>query len=269
MKEYINNAVKKYGIWYCILLLLSTICVFKIGVFNIKINIVSVESVIFAVWILLLLFPLVSELEFLGMKVKREVQKETTEIKDEMRQQITILQNQILQVSSNSYVSNNIKIQNNSLPSEEQIQETMDSVKQLKEKNTSGINRHRTNYYDPNDIKVKIEEDYIEMLKVRYSLENKLRLKAEEMNYSLPKTKSAIDIIEILKKDEKIEELLYDLIVQVVQITNRVVHGQDVDDQYIGFVKKIYPDMVNMINKIGRNLKSEGDKNKILRSQGH
>ena len=145
----------------------------------------------------------------------------------------------------------------------------MDSVKQLKEKNTSGINRHRTNYYDPNDIKVKIEEDYIEMLKVRYSLENKLRLKAEEMNYSLPKTKSAIDIIEILKKDEKIEELLYDLIVQVVQITNRVVHGQDVDDQYIGFVKKIYPDMVNMINKIGRNLKSEGNKNKILRSQGH
>ena len=100
-------------------------------------------------------------------------------------------------------------------------------------------------------------------------LENKLRLKAEEMNYSLPKTKSAIDIIEILKKDEKIEELLYDLIVQIVQITNRVVHGQDVDDQYIGFVKKIYPDMVNMINKIGRNLKSEGNKNKILRSQGH
>lgn len=78
-----------------------------------------------------------------------------------------------------------------------------------------------------------------------------------------------IHIIEILKKDEKIEELLYDLIVQVVQITNRVVHGQDVDDQYIGFVKKIYPDMVNMINKIGRNLKSEGNKNKILRSQGH
>lgn len=36
MKEYINNAVKKYGIWYCILLLLSTICVFKIGVFTTK-----------------------------------------------------------------------------------------------------------------------------------------------------------------------------------------------------------------------------------------
>ena len=70
------------------------------------------------------------------------------------------------------------------------------------------------------------------------------------------------------KKDEKIEELLYDLIVQVVQITNRVVHGQDVDDQYIGFVKKIYPDMVNMINKIGRNLKSEGN-NKSLSFQGH
>lgn len=71
-----------------------------------------------------------------------------------------------------------------------------------------------------------------------------------------------------MKKDEKIEELLYDLIVQVVQITNRVVHGQDVDDQYIGFVKKIYLDMVNMINKIGRNLKSEGN-NKSLSFQGH
>ena len=71
-----------------------------------------------------------------------------------------------------------------------------------------------------------------------------------------------------MKKDEQIEELLYDLIVQVVQITNRVVHGQDVDDQYIGFVKKIYPDMVNMINKIGRNLKSEGN-NKSLSFQGH
>lgn len=252
MKEYINNTVKKYGIWYFILLILSTIYVFKIRIYNIKINTVCIESVIFAIWIFLLLFPLVSELEFLGMKVKREVQKETTEIKDEMRQQITILQNQILQVSSNSYVNNNIRIQNNSLPSEKQIQETMDSVEQFKEKNRSATNRHRTNYYNPNEIKVKIEEDYIVMFKVRYSLENKLRLKAEEMNYSLAKTKSAIDIIEILKKEGKIEGLLYDLIVQVIQITNRVVHGQSVDDQYIGFVKKIYPDMVNMINKIGK-----------------
>lgn len=41
----------------------------------------NARNLIFILWLILLLLPLFSEMEFLGVKIKKEVQKETEEVK--------------------------------------------------------------------------------------------------------------------------------------------------------------------------------------------
>ena len=61
--------------WYIVLLTISTIYL-AINRFAIeKLDDASMLSTVFIIWVVLLVLPLFSELEFLGVKVKKEVKK--------------------------------------------------------------------------------------------------------------------------------------------------------------------------------------------------
>ena len=62
----------------------------------------------------MLAFPLFSEMEILGIKVKKEVEKATEEVKESLKN----IQTQIIQLQMNNSVSNKISIENTPLPSE-------------------------------------------------------------------------------------------------------------------------------------------------------
>lgn len=54
----------------------------------------NAKNIIFILWIFLLAFPLFSEMEILGIKVKKEVEKATEEVKESLKN----IQTQIIQL---------------------------------------------------------------------------------------------------------------------------------------------------------------------------
>ncbi len=75
----------------------------------------NARNLIFILWLILLLLPLFSEMEFLGVKIKKEVQKETEEVKGLLQN----LQTQVNQLQLTNSVANNINLSNATLTSEQ------------------------------------------------------------------------------------------------------------------------------------------------------
>ena len=68
--------------WYTFLLVLSTsyLVYYRFDIY--ELDTINARNLIFLLWLLLLAFPLFSELEFLGIKVKKEVEKATEDVKE-------------------------------------------------------------------------------------------------------------------------------------------------------------------------------------------
>ena len=65
--------------WYIVLLIASSSYVWYYRFDLYQLKELNVQNLIFILWLLLLAFPLFSEMEFLGVKVKKEVEKATEE----------------------------------------------------------------------------------------------------------------------------------------------------------------------------------------------
>ena len=84
MKERIPKftVFQKRRIWYGALLLISTIYVFYYRKEIYQIERLNTQNLIFLIWLLLLLFPLFSEVELFGIKMKKEIEAATKDIKN-------------------------------------------------------------------------------------------------------------------------------------------------------------------------------------------
>ena len=72
--------IKKKG-WYILLLAASSgyVLFYRNEIY--QLSEINARNLIFLLWLLLLIFPLISEMEFLGIKVKKEVEKSTEKVK--------------------------------------------------------------------------------------------------------------------------------------------------------------------------------------------
>ena len=61
--------------WHIVLLTISTVYLVSNRFAIEKLDDASLISTVFIIWVILLVLPLFSELEFLGVKVKKEVKK--------------------------------------------------------------------------------------------------------------------------------------------------------------------------------------------------
>ena len=99
--------------WYIILLGLSSAYVwyYRLEIYQLKE--LNSRNLIFIVWLILLLLPLFSEMEFLGVKIKKEIQKETEEVKESLKS----IQTQMNNLQLTNSVANNFSFNNSTLPS--------------------------------------------------------------------------------------------------------------------------------------------------------
>ena len=126
MLIWLQTVLKKRK-WYIILLVLSSIYVIKYRYDIFELKEINAMNLVFLLWLFLLLFPLISELEFLGIKIKKVVDKETSEIKkdvDGLRQQIAIAQN------SNA-IANSINLSYGIVPSRQEIEDKKNQTKKV------------------------------------------------------------------------------------------------------------------------------------------
>ena len=223
----------KIKCWYIILLGSSSAYVWYYRFDIYQLEKLNAQNLIFLLWIMLLLLPLFSEMEFLGVKVKKEVEKATEEIKDSLQS----IQNQ-LQITNS--VANNINFNNSTLPSEQKLEELLQRVEKLQSTYTSTDTKWH-------DSIVREDDKNVYLFKVRLSIETSLREICEKIGYVDRITISRMT--QILNRKEVIDGMTCDLIYQVNKIANRGVHGEIVSEEYMGFVRKTYPEIMRQIQE--------------------
>lgn len=237
----VQQFIKK-RIWYIILLVAASSYVWHYRFEIYQLKELNARNLIFILWLLLLLWPLISEMEFLGVKVKKEVEKATEEVKqttEDVKSSVKTLEFRISQLQLTNSVANHISFSNASLPSEQKMDQLLKKVNELQQ------NYHNDNRRD--DLFANIGRENVYLFKVRLSIETDLKELCE--CYDIPERLTMYRMTQLLLENEIIDHTTFDLISQVIKITNRGVHGESVSSKYVDFVRDIYPEIHARLKK--------------------
>lgn len=227
--------------WYFILLTISTIYL-AINRFAIeKLNDASMISTVFIIWIILLVLPLFSELEFLGVKVKKEVKEAVEKSNEEVKTSLNNLQLIVSQIQVSNSVATQFTINNGPLPSKEKMDNLIKETHLLKEQNTNNQIKRQDD--------IKIPDQNLYLFKFRYGIEAKLNEALDLIGYNDKNRISLIQSAYYLKKQKVLNPNCVELLIQVVRIANRGVHGEIVDKKYFDFASEAYPKIIDGLDE--------------------
>ena len=230
----------KEKLWYIFLLAISTIYL-AINRFAIeKLDDASMLSTVFIIWVILLALPLFSELEFLGVKVKKEVKKAVEKSNEEVKASLDNLQQIVSQIQISNSVAPQFTINGGSLPSEERMDNLIKEIHLLNEQNTN----KQTEKQD----KVNIPAQNLELFKMRYGIETKLYDAMGFIGYNGKNHISLVQSAYYLSRQGVLDPKCIDLLIQVVRIANRGVHGEIVDQKYFDFASEAYPKIIDALD---------------------
>lgn len=230
----------KEKLWYIFLLAISTIYL-GINRFAIKkLDDASMLSAVFIIWVILLALPLFSELEFLGVKVKKEVKKAVEKSNEEVKTSLNNLQQLVSQIQISNSVAPQFTINGGSLPSEERMDNLIKEIHLLNEQNTN----KQTEKQD----KVNIPAQNLELFKMRYGIEAKLNDAMDLIGYNGKNHISLVQSAYYLSQQGVLDPKCIDLLIQVVRIANRGVHGEIVDQKYLDFASEAYPKIIDALD---------------------
>ncbi|MGL5592724.1 hypothetical protein [Cetobacterium sp.] len=180
-----------------------------------------------------MIIPLFSEVELLGIKIKKEVENATKEVKSDIKN----IQNQIMNLNLNNSINFQV---NGQLPNDKKIQYLEKEMK----KDPSNIENEMN--FD------NLNEEIIFLFKVRFEIEILLNEISEKVGFNekIPIIKN----IQILKRIETIDNTTADSILEICKIANRGIHGEIIDKKYIEFIKQTYPIIQNKLKNVIKDL---------------
>jgi len=202
----------------------------------------SVDAFLFLILTILLLLPLFKEFDFFGVKLKAQID----EVKAEVKDQVTQLRNEIVSIGINTQVSPQIYLNpppDSQLPElEKKYQKILDELR--KERNISGSVDIQTDLLIPSDVNY--------LFVVRYSIEKELRriwrdrFDGETKRRPVPVHK----ILGLLVEAGLIESRISNMIREVYSVCSPAIHGEDVSDKQVSFVRDIAPNLISALIEI-------------------
>ena len=193
----------------------------------------NAHNLIFILWLVLLGLPLFSEIEIGGVKLKKEIEQTRAEVKESFGElKLQILDMEIANSNSNTFVVNN-----QPLPSKDELSQLQKDI----EHDNSNLSPENT------ESDFKIPKENIYLFQVRLSLEKQLSALCNFFQYRERRTTYAM--AQFLVQHEVLDRKTAELIREIVNIANRGIHGEIVDDDYIRFVKNTYPAIKNALDK--------------------
>jgi len=230
-------------IWYAILIIISSIYVsinFKyIGNFDH----INVHEFIFILWVILIVLPLFSELEILGVKFKKELNETKSDIIKYINSTMVNLENKVVSTT-------NVNLQNPFI-------ERPEILNELKDHLTDEINKHfdskSTGIADENHLLETGVQDTgdnsfnVDCFKMRFEIEQMIKNNRLKFSNS---TNNLNAVLSELLRFKVINHEKYKLITDVLAILNRGIHGEDISDDYISFVKDVYPVIFKYLNEL-------------------
>lgn len=209
--------------WHIFLLIISSIYVFIYRYDIYQMTELNAQNLIFILWLILLGLPLFSEIEIGSVKLKKEIEQTRAEVKESIGE----LKYQILEMKVNNTNSNMLVFSNQPLPSKDELSQLQQHIE------------HDNSIRSSDNSDFKISEDNIYLFQVRLSLEKQLSALCNFFNYGERRSISAM--AQFLVQHEVFDRKTAELIREIINIANRGVHGEIIDDDYVRFVKNTYP----------------------------
>lgn len=230
IKEKGWSFIREKG-WYIFLLTISSLYVWHYRFEIYQFQEMNARNLVFILWLILLFWPLFNEMEFLGVKVKKEVEKATGEVKDSLSE----LRLQIMDLKISNSNANTIVI-GDSLAPKEQLDKMLLNINDLP---IVAKGEDKKANYTADKIEFDISEQTLYLFKVRLSLEQALSEICEKTGYAGDKRfrnmSNHLSRIGVLSSETS------KIIHQIQEITNRGIHGEIISTEYIDFIKKALP----------------------------
>lgn len=244
LKDMIVSYLKRRW-WYLILLVLSTIYILYYKKEINQLKEFNATNLIFILWLILLLLPLFSEMEFFGIKLKKEVEKAKTEVKENLND----IRMQIMDLKVSNSNANTINVGNDFLPTKQKLKELFKEFTTNSNTTTDNLSEgHSTPKIDislegevSGNIKFEIAEQSTYLFKIRLILEKALTDLCEKTDYN--GHKSMFEMLRHINRRVLINGKTVDLISYIINIANRGVHGEIVSNEYIDFIKRVFPEL--------------------------
>lgn len=245
IKEKAKKALEfiKQRIWYIILLVAASFYVWHYRLEIYQLKELNAQNLIFILWLLLLFWPLFSEMEFLGVKVKKEVEKATGEVKEDLAKlQFQVTELKVLNSNTNT---NFLGLFLDSPEHLNKTYETFEKSERMPKKTFTKSSSHTpkeshavSDAPSENDI-LDVSEQAMYLFKVRLNLENIISGICEKVGcegnqpYRIK--------INYLCKIGFLSTETAKMLSQIWTIANRGIHGETISEEYIGFVRKAIP----------------------------
>lgn len=236
LKKFLVNiwSFIKKRCWYLCLLIASSIYVYQNRTCIYQLKEFNAINLIFLLWLILLLLPLFSEVEFFGVKLKKEVEK----VKGEVIENINDLKAQIVELKITNSSDNSQSVSIYQLPSEQEV------IKTLKDINKEGQDK----ISEKEDSLDLVSDNSIYLFKVRLTLETIIGNICDSYGYEGPKNLNRMLLFII--KEEIIDRNTFDYIKQIKAICNRGIHGEIVSTHYIELVQALLPQVLHDLDLI-------------------
>lgn len=236
-------------IWWIILLGLTGTILFKRFEAITSGQSVPVDVFVFLIFIVLMLVPIFSEIEFFGIKLKKEL----NQLKDDINIKFGDIKNEIrnsqTQTVNQTFQTLGPPPPDNKLP---ELQDEIERILSVKFHTYGAVTV-------PKDVKIasriNVPEDNLLMFQVRYNIEKQLRRIWEQRNSRtefddrlkhLPVTR----IIQELSKSELINGNFYGILREILSICNYAIHGEEVTENQISFVTKNAKQILDYLSQI-------------------
>lgn len=195
----------------------------------------NAKNLIFILWLILLLLPLFSEIEIGSVKLKKEIEQTRADVKESIGE----LKYQILDLKISNNNSNMLVFNNQPLPSKDELSQLQLNIK------PEDID-HLITTDEP-----IIPNDNVYLFKVRLDLEKQLSALCNLFQYEVRynERRTMYSMVQFLIQHEVINRNIAELIREILNIANRGVHGEIIDNDYISFVKKTYPKIQKVLEK--------------------
>lgn len=220
--------------WWIILLLLTGLILYKRYDAIVTGQSVIADVFIFLIFVALMLVPIFSEIEFFGIKLKKEIE----DLKQDLNIKLGDIKNEIknsqVQTVHNTFQGFGPPPPDNKLP---ELETEIDRIvkAKLKEHNIKSTTHLHS--------RIDVPDNNLQLFKVRYNIETHLRRIWEErfakgeMDDKY-KYQSIMKIIQDLTKFEIIDGNFYGILREILSICNYAIHGENVTDNQMTFVIK-------------------------------
>ena len=195
---------------------------------------VPADVFIFLIFVALTLVPIFSEIEFFGIKLKREIEELKQDISIKLGEIKNEIHNSQTQTVTNTFQGYGPPPPDNKLP---ELQDEIERILSAK------LKEHRVSTDVKFAERIDVPQDNLLMFQVRYNIEKQLRriweqrFDSKNIDQRL-KHQPVTRIIQELAKFEIIDKNFYGILREILSICNYAIHGEEVSNNQVSFVTK-------------------------------